>query len=418
MHCDDSTHKEVCDDALSNLLKCMENAANECIPCSSSRSQQKKKKTVSAIWNDEIQPFKDKAMFWHAVWMSARKPINTELHRIMKRTRNVYHFQIRKSKKMKNILKMNTLLQACIDNRDVDLFQEIRKLRSSAPIIANKIDGKHENIPNHFAQIYSKLYNSVNDKDDLIDVENILNENIHPNSVNEVHKITPMIIADAVNHLKDGKSDPIYDFSSDCLKNAPFIFYEHLASLFRKFLIHGHISSVLLLATLVPILKDKLGDICDSDNYRSIAISSLILKVFDWTIINLYGDKLNFDQLQFGYQPNISTNMCTCMAVEIIDYFTRNGSDVFVGAMDMSKAFDRVKHSILFRKLMKMGLPEIYIRLLLVMYHEQIANVRWNNEISDKLSLSNEVKQGAVLSAILFCVYINAVYDVWAMPFG
>ena len=38
VHCDDSTHKEVCDDALCNLLKCMENAANECIPCSSGRS--------------------------------------------------------------------------------------------------------------------------------------------------------------------------------------------------------------------------------------------------------------------------------------------------------------------------------------------------------------------------------------------
>ena len=47
---------------------------------------------------------------------------------------------------------------------------------------------------------------------------------------------------------------------------------------------------MLLLATLVPILKDKLGDICESNNYRSIAISSFILKVFDWVIILLYGD--------------------------------------------------------------------------------------------------------------------------------
>lgn len=412
VHCDNSAHKEACDDALSNLLKCVENAANEFIPCSGRGSHHKKKKTVLAMWNDELKPFKDKAMFWHAIWISAGKPINTELHRIMKRARNVYHFQIRKSKKVTNILKKNTLLQACIDNRDVDLFREIRKLRCSAPIIANKIDGKYENIPNHFAGIYSKLYNSVNDKGDLIDVQNMLNKNIDSNSVDEVHKITPIIVADAVNHLKDGKADPIYDFSSDCLKNAPFIFYEQLASLFRKFLIHGHISSVLLLATLVPILKDKLGDICGSDNYRSIAISSLILKVFDWTIISLYGDKLNFDQLQFGYQPKISTNMCTWMAIETIDYFTRNGSDVFVCAMDMSKAFDRVKHSLLFRKLVEMGLPEIYIRLLFVIYREQTANVRWNNEISDTLSLSNGVKQGAVLSAILFCVYINDLFDL------
>ena len=123
-------------------------------------------------------------------------------------------------------------------------------------------------------------------------------------------------------YLKEEKRDSIFEFSSDCDK---IIFYEHLASFFRISLIHGHISSVLLLATLVPILKDKLGDICDSNNYRSIAISSLILKVFDWVIILLYGDKLNLDQLQFSYQPNISTNTCAWMAIETIDCFTRNG---------------------------------------------------------------------------------------------
>ena len=92
---------------------------------------------------------------------------------------------------------------------------------------------------------------------------------------------------------------------------------------------------------------------------------------------------MNLDQLQFSYQPNISINMCTWMAIETIDFFTRNGSEVFVCAMDMSKAFvDRIKHSLLFKKLVEKGLPELYIRLLLVMYREQTANVRWNNETS------------------------------------
>ena len=157
-------------------------------------------------------------------------------------------------------------------------------------------------------------------------------------------------------------------------------------------------------------MKDKLGDICSSSNYRSIAISSLLLKIFDWVVILLYGDKLDLDQRQFSYQPKISTNMCTWMVTETIDYFTRNGSEVFVCAMDMSKAFDRVKHSTLFKKLMKKGLPAIFIRLLLVMYQKQYANVRWNGILSESFPLSNGVKQGAVLSAILFCVYVNELY--------
>ena len=79
---------------------------------------------------------------------------------------------------------------------------------------------------------------------------------------------------------------------SDCLKNAPSILFEHLEFIIKSFLIHGHVSTVLLLATLVPLIKDKLGNMCTSKNYRSIAIRSLLLKIFDWVIILLFGEAL------------------------------------------------------------------------------------------------------------------------------
>ena len=62
--------------------------------------------------------------------------------------------------------------------------------------------------------------------------------------------------------------------------------------------------------TLVPIIKDKLGDSCSSKSYRSIAISSLGLKIFDWVILLLYGAWLVLDHLQFAYQPGRSTTIC------------------------------------------------------------------------------------------------------------
>ena len=60
-----------------------------------------------------------------------------------------------------------------------------------------------------------------------------------------------------------------------------------------------------MISTLVTVVKDKLGDITSSDNYRSIAISSLILKVFGYVILDIHGDKLTTDELQFEYQDNI-----------------------------------------------------------------------------------------------------------------
>ena len=108
VHCQNVNHNEACDEFLISLLKCVENAAKECIPYSGGNPHHIKKKPLFAMRNDEVQPFKDNALFWHAVWQSAGKPINTQLHGIMKRARNIYHFQIRKCKKMTNTLKKRT----------------------------------------------------------------------------------------------------------------------------------------------------------------------------------------------------------------------------------------------------------------------------------------------------------------------
>ena len=170
----------------------------------------------------------------------------------------------------------------------------------------------------------------------------------------------------------------------------------------KCFLIHGHVSQVLLLATMVPLIKNKLGDSETSDNYRSIALSSVILKIFDWIVLLLFGENLGFDDLQFSYQQNCITTMCTWLMVESTNYFLRNGSNVYSCFMDMRKAFNTVQHRKLFQKLNQRNLTSIF-----TMYVSQSANVRWGKEVSNSFRITNGVKQGAVLSAILFCVYID-----------
>ena len=77
----------------------------------------------------------------------------------------------------------------------------------------------------------------------------------------------------------------------------------------------------------------------------------------------------------------------------------------------MTKAFDLVRHSLLFRKMVSSGLSLIFIRILIFIYAMQSANVRWNSSVSDFFSLSNGVKQGGVLSAILYCFYCNDLFN-------
>ena len=136
-------------------------------------------------------------------------------------------------------------------------------------------------------------------------------EKINIFSIHDVNKVTPEIVKEAAMNLRDSKTDPTFSFSSDCIKNGPDNLFSHLSIVIKTFLIHGKVTFFLLLATLVPLIKDKLGSINESKNYRSIAMSSLILKLLDWIILLLFGDSLGVDELQFAYQPGSSTTMCT-----------------------------------------------------------------------------------------------------------
>ena len=74
--------------------------------------------------------------------------------------------------------------------------------------------------------------------------------------ISEVVKVTPSKVKEAASKLSDSKNDPIYSFSSDCLKNGTELLFDLLALVFQSFLSHGHFSLYLLLATFIPILKD------------------------------------------------------------------------------------------------------------------------------------------------------------------
>ena len=228
----------------------------------------------------------------------------------------------------------------------------------------------------------------------------------------DVEKVTPAEVRKAAYRLKPGKSDPSFSFSSDCLKVKSNLLSEYLAKLIQSFLIHGYVPQFMLLATLVPIVKDKLASVNVSKNYRSVCITSLILKIVDWITINLFGSALSFHKLQFAYQPKVSSNMCTWAVVETVGYFLRNGSEVFGCSIDKSKAFDLTKFSILFRKMLQAKLSTIVLRLIIYIYISQYCNVRWNNENSSSFLISNGVGQGKILAGYAYCFYCLELFNL------
>ena len=142
------------------------------------------------------------------------------------------------------------------------------------------------------------------------------------------------------------------------------------------------------------------ADVCY--HYRAVALSSIYGKILDNIILSVQQEELKTSDLQFGYKSESSTIMCSTMVIETIQYFTACHSPIYVLYMDASKAFDRLYHIELFRLLSERAACPLILRLLFNMYRKQRIQVRWGDSLSDMFSMSNGVKQGAVLSPVLF----------------
>ena len=405
-HCTSEDHRHSIDDMCHSILGCITEAVQDNIPLGSNQSC----KNIAG-WNQHVQPLKDDSIFWKAVWESAGRPVDTELHRVYKNCRNKYKYAIRKVRKLETSMRKNKFLDSCLNNKVNDILQEIKSLRSPNKKCANVVDGKSnsDDISNHFKTLYQDIYNTHQDQGDLDSFILENNTKISQSDLDLLENMTPELVKNIILKFSDNKNDSVFDWKSNALKQGADSLAEPICDLLRSLIMHGHIPQVFLVCSLIPIVKNANESKLSSSNYRLIAISSLLLKLFDHILINLSVPNLNPSIYQYGFQKGLSTGMCTWTLSETINYFTNRGSPVFMCLMDLTKAFDLVKLSLLFKKLAQKVAP-ILIRFLVMSYINQQCSVLWDGAQSSSFSICNGVRQGAVLSPTLFNIYIDSLF--------
>ena len=96
---------------------------------------------------------------------------------------------------------------------------------------------------------------------------------------------------------------------------------------------------------------------------------------------------------------------------ETIKSYVAERSNVHCGMVDVSKAFDKINHSILIDKLHKSGLPKHIIGIIAYMMNNSYANIFVNNITTDLWKIGNGTRQGGLISPLIFSYYINDIID-------
>ena len=181
----------------------------------------------------------------------------------------------------------------------------------------------------------------------------------------------------------------------------------HLSTLFQAMLRHSFVPKEYKESVVVLIVKDRNKDISDPNNYRGIAVTSVVSKIFERLILSKWEVLLQSSEFQFGFKKGIGCAECSHVVQEAIDYYLSNGTNSMLAcALDLSKAYDRVSHYGLFCKLIKRGIPVAVVKLIEGWYTDQTLRVKWGGQLSEPVHVSNGVRQGGVLSPLF-----NVVLD-------
>ena len=127
-------------------------------------------------------------------------------------------------------------------------------------------------------------------------------------------------------------------------------------------LTHGIMPVEMMKTCILPILKSKSKSVNDKLNYRPIALSNILSKVFENILYNRLEDYLYTTSNQFGFKKNVGTEMCVFALKEIIRHYHTQGSHIFVCYLDATAAFDRISYSVLFKKIDKAVRTTVYCK--------------------------------------------------------
>ena len=154
----------------------------------------------------------------------------------------------------------------------------------------------------------------------------------------------------------------------------------------------------------------KKGKTDDIRNYRTLATGCNIYKTFLKILANRIQkvtEGMNLlGNIQCGFRSGRRGAENLFILDTVIAHSKRNKSKTMIAMLDLKKAYDRICRDSLWYKLRMYGFPDGFVRVLELIYQESYGILRFQNVESEPVEIKLGLKQGCVLSPVLFSLYL------------
>ena len=328
-----------------------------------------------------------------------------------------YKEQYKNLKKKYNHL----LTQARAKNIQDRIKNSDNKSKSTWKIV-NEINGKNDNRldiqiegdPHEIANNFNNYI--INAAPQLVSALNVIpyTSNIkRVDNLMNLRQVDFQEIIGIVNNFKNKHSSGEDEVPTSILKVCINYIIEPIHYIINNSLKFGIFPQTLKVSVVKPI--HKKGDVSKFENYRPITLVSPFSKLFEAVVCNQLMDYMIefnlFNDMQHGYLKGKSTQTAIFQFTEKIVSALETENLTLGLFLDLSKAYDTLDHSIIFKKLQEYGIDGNALRWLrsyLSDRKQRVSIVKAGRDIkSDIKSVKLGIPQGSIIGPLLFIIYIN-----------
>lgn len=212
-------------------------------------------------------------------------------------------------------------------------------------------------------------------------------------------------IQKAMKSMKTGKSPGDDGVMIEMLKAGGEILLDKITTIANKVYNTGIIPEEMGKSVFIAIPK-KAGT-TDCEQHRTLSLMSHITKIILKVILERIKPKLEREigEEQYGFMKDKGTTNAIYVMRNFGERAIEMQKNLFLCFIDYEKAFDRVQHEKLFNMLIETDIDSKDLRLIRNLYWNQKAAVDIDKRKTEWKSIKRGVRQGCVLSPILFSYY-------------
>ena len=204
-------------------------------------------------------------------------------------------------------------------------------------------------------------------------------------------------------------SNDKFEWSTFFLKLGISYFARIIKKLFNQCLCESVYPSILKVARITPIFKKGKRSLVG--NYRPVSVLPVLNKIFEKLIFKRLDSFIESNNVlsdsQHGFRAGRSTDTASLELVRCILPAFSSGSYALCVFLDQSRAFDLVEHSLLIKKLDRLGVRGPCLNLMRSYLSARSFYVVYNGVKSTTFPLDASVPQGSVGGPLLFNLYSN-----------